>query len=137
MPIHPYLTFNGNCHEAVQFYAEVFETETQKIMKMGEMPSSPDYPLPEEAKNLVMHTQLKIDGSLLMFSDAFPGMPFNQGSTITLAFVNKDTDQLKTYFSKLQEGGNVDMELQETSWSKLYGQVTDKFGVSWQFNYDG
>ncbi|TDL34211.1 VOC family protein [Jeotgalibacillus sp. S-D1] len=137
MPIHPYLSFNGNCREAVEFYAEVFETETQKIMTMGEIPPSPDYPLPDEAKNLVMHTQLKIDGTSVMFSDTFPGMPYNQGSNITLAFVNKNTDQIKSCFYKLQEGGRIDMELQESSWSRLYGQVTDKFGISWQFNYDG
>ncbi|PPA71729.1 VOC family protein [Jeotgalibacillus proteolyticus] len=136
MPIHAYLTFNGNCREAVQFYADVFDTETNYIMTMGEMPENPEYPLTDEAKNLVMHTHLLIDGSNIMFSDTFPGMPFEQGGTITLALVSSDMDKIKSCFNRLQDGGRVNLELQETSWSKLYGQVTDKFGVSWQFNYE-
>ena len=56
-----------------------------------------------------------------MFSDVFPGMPFIAGNNISLAIVNKDLDKLKSYFNKLKEGGTVDMELQETFWSKCYG----------------
>jgi PhnB protein len=45
-------------------------------------------------------------------------------------------DDLKSWYEQLKDGGTVGMELQETSRSKLYGQVTDKFGIHWQFNYD-
>jgi PhnB protein len=77
-----------------------------------------------------MHTRLNIDGSNVMFSDTFPGMPFIEGNNITLAVVNKDQEYITTVFNRLKEGGKVGMELQETFWSKLYGQVTDKFGIS-------
>ncbi|MGF3105223.1 VOC family protein [Rossellomorea sp. DUT-2] len=136
MSVNVYLNFNGNCREAVEYYAEVFGTEPPQIMTFAEAPPHPDYPLPEEAKNLVLHTRLTIDGSNVMFSDVFPDMPFVQGNNITLALVSKDTEELTTRFHKLKEGGKVDMELQETFWSKLYGQVTDKFGIQWQFNYE-
>lgn len=136
MSVNAYLNFNGNCREAVEFYAEVFETEAPHIMSIGENPPHPEFTLPDEAKNLVMHTRLTIDGSNIMFSDVFPGMPFVEGTNITLAIVNNNMEELKTRFHKLKEGGKVDMELQETFWSKLYGQVTDKFGIQWQFNYE-
>jgi PhnB protein len=136
MSVDVYINFNGKCREAVEFYAHVFETETPQIMTFGEAPPHPDYPLPEEAKNLVMHTRLNIDGSNVMFSDVMPGMPFTEGNNITLAYVNKNIDQIKSVYSKLKEDGKVDMELQETFWSPLYGQVTDKFGIMWQLNYD-
>lgn len=136
MSVDVYLNFNGNCREAVEFYAEVFQTEKPHIMTFGEAPPNPNYELPEEAKNLVMHTRLNIDGSNVMFSDTFPGMPFVEGNNVTLAIVNKDTDQIKSMYEGLKEGGEVVMELQETFWSKLYGQVTDKFGIHWQLNYD-
>jgi PhnB protein len=45
-------------------------------------------------------------------------------------------DEIKTLFNKLQEGGTIGMDLQETFWSKCYGSVTDKFGIQWQFNHD-
>jgi PhnB protein len=136
MSVDVYLNFNGDCREAVEFYAEVFKTEKPQIMTFGEAPPNPDYELPEEAKNLVMHTRLNIDGSNVMFSDTFPGTPFVEGNNVTLAIVNKDIDQIKSIYAGLKEGGKVVMELQETFWSKLYGQVTDKFGIHWQLNYD-
>ena len=85
MSVDIYLNFNGNCREAVEFYAQVFGIEKPKIMTFGENPPDPDYPLPEEAKNLVMHSRLNIQGSNIMFSDTFPGMPFNVGNNISLS----------------------------------------------------
>lgn len=76
MSVDAYLNFNGNCRQAVEFYAEVFGTEQPNIMTFGETPPNPEFPLPEEAKDLVMHTRLTINGSNIMFSDTFPGMPF-------------------------------------------------------------
>lgn len=136
MSVDVYLVFNGNCREAVEFYAKVFKTEAPKIMTFGDSPQNPDYPLPEEAKELIMHTRLNIDGSNVMFSDTFPGQPFVAGNNITLALISKNMDDLKSWYEQLKDGGTVGMELQETFWSKLYGQVTDKFGIHWQINYD-
>jgi len=136
MSVDVYINFNGNCREAVEFYAKVFGTETPKMMTFGETPPHPDYPLPEEAKQLIMHTRLNILGSNVMFSDVFPGMPFVAGNNISLSVVSKDMDEVKSLFHKLKEGGKVGMELQETFWSKCYGSATDKFGIEWQFNYD-
>ncbi|RDW16956.1 hypothetical protein CWR48_15220 [Oceanobacillus arenosus] len=136
MSVDIYLTFNGNCREAVLFYAEIFGTEKPKIMTFGDQPANPEYPLPEGTENLVMHSRLNIDGSNVMFSDNFPGMPFVEGNNITLSFINKNEDEIRSAYDKLSKGGEIVLELQETSWSKLYGQVTDKFGIHWQFNLD-
>ncbi|GMK46107.1 MULTISPECIES: VOC family protein [Paenibacillus] len=134
MSVDAYLNFDGNCREAAEFYAEVFGLDKPKLMTFGEVPPNPEYPLPEEAKNLIMHTRLNIGGSNVMFSDVFPGMPFTVGNNISLAFVEEDEAKLRSAFDRLKVGGNIAMELQETFWSKLYGQVTDKFGIHWQFN---
>ncbi|OAB44405.1 VOC family protein [Paenibacillus glacialis] len=136
MAIDVYINFNGNCREAVTFYAQVFGTEQPHIMSFGDTPPDPAHPLPEEAKDLVMHTRLNLSGSNVMFSDVFPGMPFVVGNNISLAVVTKNIDEVKSLFEQLKEGGKVGMELQETFWSKLYGSVVDKFGIEWQFNYD-
>ncbi|KHF41623.1 VOC family protein [Halalkalibacter okhensis] len=136
MSIDVYINFNGNCREAVEFYAQVFDTEQPQLMTFGEAPPNPEYPLPEEAKNLIMHTRLNIDGSNVMFSDVFPGMPFIAGNNISLSIISKDMEKMKSYFDRLKDGGEVRLELQETFWSKCYGSLTDKFGIEWQFNYD-
>ncbi|WP_419961300.1 VOC family protein [Psychrobacillus sp. BM2] len=136
MAVDVYLTFNGNCREAAEFYAEVFKTEKPEIMTFGDSPQNPDYVLPEEAKDLVLHTRLNINGSNVMFSDTFPGSPFVAGNNISLAFVSKEEDMVKSAFNALKEGGKVSMDLQETFWSKCYGSLRDKFGIEWQFSHE-
>lgn len=134
MAVNVYINFNGNCRKAVEFYAEVFGTEKPKIMTFGEAPSNPEHPIPEEAKDLVIHTNLNINGSIVMFSDVFPGMPFTAGNNISLTIVSKNIDEIKSLFNKMKEGGTVEMYIQETFWSKCYGSLTDKFGIPWQFS---
>ncbi|WP_150275744.1 VOC family protein [Paenibacillus tepidiphilus] len=137
MGIDVYLNFNGNCREAVEYYADVFQTGAPQIMAFGDSPPNPDYPLPEEAKHLVMHARLTIEGSNVMFSDVFPGMPFILGNNVSLSLTTFDEKKIRTWFSKLKEGGTVGMELQETFWSKCYGNVKDKFGTEWQLSLEG
>jgi PhnB protein len=137
MPVDVYINFNGNCREAVEFYAQVFGTKKPKIMTYGDTPPDPKFTFPEEAKNLVMHTQLKINGSNIMFSDIPPGMRLITGNNISLVIISKDLEEVKSLFNKLKEGGVVGMDLQETFWSKCYGSLTDRFGIEWQICYVG
>ena len=136
MAINVYINFNGNCREAVEFYAQVFGTEKPKIMTYGETPPDPEYPLPEEAKNLIMHTRFNITGSTIMFSDVFPGNELILGNNITLAVVSNNIEEIKLLFNKLKDGGTVGMDLNETFFSKCYGSLTDRFGIEWQLSYD-
>lgn len=136
MAVEVYLVFNGNGREAIEFYAKVFKTEAPQIMTFGESPQNPEYPLPEEAKERVMHARLNIDGSNVMFSDTFPGHPFVEGNNVTLALISKNKEDIQSWYEQLKDGGTVGMELQETFWSQLYGQVTDKFGIHWQLSHD-
>lgn len=78
---------------------------------------------------------MTIAGDTIMFSDQFPGMPYNVGNHMSLAVISDDMDEIKSWFAKLKVGGQVEMELGETHWSKCYGSVFDRFGVSWQLNY--
>ncbi len=134
--INVYVTFNGNCRQAVEFYADVFKTEKPEFMSFGDSPQNPEYPLPEEAKDLIMHTRLTIKNDVIMFSDTFPGSPVVVGNNISLAFVSDDTDELTSSFEKLKQNGYVSMELQETFFSKCYGKVKDQFGIEWQISYE-
>lgn len=136
MAVEVYFNFEGNCREAIGFYANAFGVESPRMMTFGEAPPNPEYPLPEELKDLIMHARMNVGGSRLMFSDTFPGHPYSVGSNITLAYQGKTEDEVRTVFNKLSDGGTIVMDLQETFWSKLYGQVTDKFGTIWQVNVD-
>jgi PhnB protein len=136
MAINVYINFDGNCREAVEFYANIFETEPTQLMTYGEIPPDPNFVLPEQAKNLIMHTRLNLSDSVVMFSDVFPGSPFISGNNISLAVVSKNQDEIKSLFNKLKEDGTVGMEIQKTFWSDCYGSLTDKFGIEWQLSCD-
>lgn len=136
MPVIAYLNFKGNCREAVEHYADVFGLEIPKIMTFGEMAPNPEFPVPEEVKDWVLHTMLMINGSPVMFSDVFPHSPFIVGNNISLSLNGHNEEELTNWFHKLKVGGQVGMELQQTFWSKLYGMVTDKFGIVWQLNLE-
>lgn len=136
MSVDVYINFNGNCREAVEFYAQVFGTERAQFMTFGDAPPQPGHVLPENAKHLIMHAQLIIMGSRVMFSDIFPGMPFVVGTNINLSISSTSMDEIKSLFDMLKEGGSIGVDLQETFWSKCFGSVTDKFGLQWLFNYD-
>ncbi|GGE60588.1 VOC family protein [Priestia taiwanensis] len=132
--VNPYLVTNGNGNEAVEFYKASLGATVQDVRTFADMPESPDFKVPEEVKNYILHAHLKIGDADLMISDTFPGQPHNVGDNITIAIHLDNVEEAKELFAKLQDGGNVIMELQETFWSPGYGQLVDKFGISWQLN---
>lgn len=135
--LNPYLNFDGTTKEAVYFYEKVLGGKVMGIMTFGDMPSDPNHPLPDEMKDRVMHAHLKVGDYDLMFSDTYPGMPFQPGDTIQLAIHPTDESRAKEIFGALEDGGHVIMPLQKTDWSPLYGIVKDKFGVTFQVNVPG
>lgn len=136
MAINVYLNFDGNTKEAVLFYAKVFKSEEPQMMTFGSMPPNPEYPMPEAALERIMHATLSVYGNPIMFSDTFPGMNYVQGNHMSIMIGHTDQEEIKRVFSELSEGGYVQMPLQETFWSKCYGQVQDKFGIIWQLNHE-
>jgi PhnB protein len=133
MALNPYLIFDGNTREVVQFYVKVFGLEEPQFLTYESMHSDD---LPPGSQDLIMHTFLEIAGTKLMFSDNFPGMPYQQGNNFTIAYISSDEAAIRDAFQKLKDGGSVQMELQETSWSKSYGSLTDKYNIQWQFSHE-
>ena len=136
MALQLFVNLDGNCREAVEYYAKVFKTAAPNFMTYGEAPDDPEMGLSDKDKNLIMYTDLNILDTTVMFSDTPPGMPFTKGDNISLTVVTKDADEIKRLFHALSAGGEIVMELQETFWSNLYGMAVDKFGINWQFSHD-
>jgi Uncharacterized protein conserved in bacteria len=137
--VSTYLNFPRNTEEAFNFYKSVFGGEfSHDIIRFGEMPESEEVPpIAEEDKNLVMHVELVIfGGHALRGTDAPESMGFsvNFGNNM---YINLDPDtraETKRLFDALADGGEVEMELQDTFWGAYYGCCTDKYGVQWMFN---
>jgi PhnB protein len=135
--LNPYLFFDGNTREAVHFYEKALGGKVMGIMTYGDMPADPNHPLTDDMKDRVMHAHLKVGDADLMFSDTFAGMPYQPGDTIQIAIHPKEEVRAREIFAALEDGGQVIMPLQKTDWSPLYGQVKDKFGVTFNVNVPG
>ncbi|MGG1617017.1 VOC family protein [Paenibacillus sp. NRS-1781] len=128
----PYITMNGNAKDAIQFYEKVLDAQLLFIQTFGEMPENPEFPIPAEIKERVGHATLKVGETELMFSDTFPGSPFSSGNQVSICITTDSVEQSRRMFDALQQGGQVGMALQETHFSPAYGNVTDKFGITFQ-----
>jgi PhnB protein len=133
MQFQPYLTFNGNCAEAMKFYERVLGGQMQMMMKMKDAPEQCDQ-MPAGAGDLIMHACLVLEGSMLMASDAMPGQPFDGMKGFGVAITYPTPEAARPVFEALSEGGQVGMPLGETFWAQAFGMVTDRFGTPWLIN---
>jgi PhnB protein len=134
MKLSPYISFNGNCAEAVAFYEKAFMTKAD-ITRYKDAPPSSDYQSPPGTENFIMHAQFDIEeGVTVMLCDYPPGESVAIGTNVALMAEFSNVTAATTVFNALKEGGKVDMELQETFWSKLFGSLTDKFGIIWNIS---
>ncbi|GLX70258.1 VOC family protein [Paenibacillus glycanilyticus] len=129
--INPYLILNGDGQEAVAFYEHAFHTKALIVQRFGDMPEE-NANLSDEEKNRIVHAHLKVGATDLMISDTFTGLPYQIGDQTTLSIFISDVETTREVFGKLQDGGKVIISLHQTFWSPLYGQVVDRFGVTWQ-----
>lgn len=131
-----FINFDGNCREAITFYAKVFKTEAQGLMTYGQMPSDPDFPVSDEDRDHVVYSVLPIFGSNIMFCDVPSNMPLTKGDNISPTLGTDDKEEIRRIFAELSNGGEVLMPLDKTFWSELYGMVQDRYGVIWQLSHD-
>ena len=127
--VKPYLAFNGNCEEAVNFYRDCLDGEIVYLGRYADSPMGND-----ENGNMVLHTTLKIGDMVLMACDVPDENKIEAGTNISLAFGSDDPEKMRSMFERMAEGGTVTMPLGETFWAKSFGMLTDKFGVNWLFN---
>lgn len=128
--IQPYLFFNGNCREAMQFYASTFGTQVH-MMTYAEGPNCP-----EGDGDRVMHASINSpDGSALMASDTPSARPIPEGGNFNVCIGCDSPEEQDRIFAALSEGGHVYQQLQDTFWGARFGMLRDKFGLGWMLNY--
>jgi PhnB protein len=130
MELIAYVSFAGNCEEALNFYKEVLGGEIIQLSHMGDGKME----VPEILKDKVMHARLQIGQSVLYMSDTFDPSAIKQGNNISLSLQMDDTTQLEKLFNKLSAGGTVKIPLEDTFWGARFGMLTDKFGIHWMLN---
>ncbi|HLP18652.1 MAG TPA: VOC family protein [Chitinophagales bacterium] len=133
-----YLTFNGNCEEAFNYYKSVFGGEFAYIGRFKDMPPS-EKPMPAEDADKLMHVSLPLGGgTVLMGSDTGSewGAHFKQGNNFSISVNASSKEEADKLFNGLAVGGQVTMPLAKTFWSEYFGMLTDKFGINWMVGFD-
>jgi PhnB protein len=132
--LNPYISFRDNAREALEFYHGIFGGDLN-MSTFAEFQASED---PADADK-IMHGQIDgPNGLTLMAADTPSSMKdVSDSSNITISLSGEDESELRGYWDKLADGGNVTMPLEMAPWGDYFGQLTDKFGTSWLVNIAG
>ncbi len=128
--LNPYINFDGNAKEAVEFYQQVLGGKlVMSTFKEGGMP------IDESLAGRIMHAMLTAEnGMLLMVSDTAPGMTYRPGNNIAISLSGDNEEELRGYWDKLSLGAKITMPLDKAPWGDMFGMLTDQFGVDWLVN---
>lgn len=130
MTVIPYLHFEGQAEEALNFYKNIFDGEITMVSRYGEAPM----PIDEDWKNKLMHARLKFGNSMIYISDGPKDYKSSKDGNIQLSVDVPDQNKIEEVFNKMAEGGHVTMPLANQFWGAKFGMLKDKFGIGWMFN---
>lgn len=132
-----YLNFPGTTEEAFNFYKSIFGGEFPGIMRYGDMPN-PDRPIPDNLKNMIMHTSLLVGDMNLMAADAVEGFgpPVTYGNNFSISLTAESKEHADKLYNSLSVDGKITMPIQNTFWGAYFGTLTDKFGINWMVSFE-
>lgn len=138
--MNPYLNFDGQAEEAMNFYKSVFggEFRGEGIMRMGDAPAEGMPKIPENERQRVMHVSLPLaNGQLLMASDILPsmGQQVTVGNNNYISLFPDSREEADHLFNALSKGGEIEMPMQDQFWGDYFGSFKDKFKVCWMINF--
>ncbi|QDH79746.1 VOC family protein [Echinicola soli] len=127
-----YLTFNGNCLEAMRFYQACLGG-TLEFQTVEESPLSDN--LPSAFKKYILHATLNHGRAILLGTDMVSEKGLKKGNSISMMIDCDSENEIRTYLSNLLEGGKLIAPLEENYWGTLFGEVKDKFENYWLLRY--
>lgn len=131
--IQSYLTFNGNCREAMTFYKKCLGGEL-RFQTIGESPLANK--MPAKMKDSILHATLNRDGLVLMGSDMVGEKGLIKGTAVSLLLNCSSEEETRASYEKLAEDGEATHPLEISFWGALFGDLTDKFGNHWLLHFD-
>ncbi|WP_226486038.1 VOC family protein [Streptomyces parvulus] len=127
--LNPYLSFDGDARQALEFYEQVFGGD----LALNTFGAS-GMPDPAYAEK-IMHGMLETpSGFTLMGADTPPGMDHTPGSNFSVSLSGDDAAELRGYWEKLSASGTVSVPLEKQMWGDVFGMCTDRFGIPWMVN---
>ena len=136
--VNIYLTFNGNCEEAFNFYKSIFGGDFGYVGRFKDMPPHEgSKPIPKALGDKIMHISLPISKETSLMASDVGGEwsdNYNPGNNFTISVNTDNTDEATRIFNALADGGKITMPLDKTFWESYFGMLTDKFGINWMIN---
>ena len=140
--INPYLNFNGNTEDAFNFYKSVFGGEFAAVMRFGDVSKTEaceGMKVAEHELDKIMHIALPIGkDNVLMATDGLEsmGQNFRVGDNFSISISAESRREADELFTRLSEGGKVEMPLADAFWGDYFGMLQDKFGIQWMVSYN-
>jgi PhnB protein len=137
--VNIYLTFNGNCEQAFNFYKSVFGGDFPYMGRFKDMPPSEEGgKMSADDGNRIMHVSLPISKETVIMGSDTGGewaKDFKQGNNFSISITADSKDEADRIFGALSKGGAVTMPLNNTFWGDYFGMLTDQFGINWMMSY--
>ncbi|MFD0695774.1 VOC family protein [Paenibacillus sp. GCM10027628] len=115
---NPYIVVN-DCEEAIRYYQQILGGEIKILNNHG---------------GKILHAELHINSSLIHFADSY-GQNYAAGQNTKIILQFESEEEIRNAFETLLADGDTTIDLQDTFFGALHGQVTDKYGISWVMNY--
>lgn len=131
--ISSYLTFNGNCKEAMAFYKKCLGGKLM-LQTIGESPLADK--MPRQMKECILHSTLTKKSLVIMGSDMVSDQGLIKGNAVSLLLNCSSEKEIRTCYVKLSDGGRATHPLHVSFWGALFGDLTDRYGNHWILHFD-
>lgn len=134
--INPHINFNGNAEEAFTFYKSVFCGAFTNVIRLKDL-AGPEFPVPTEDENKIMHIALPIGGNLLLGNDvpASLGKVNENENRSKIAISAASKEEADKLFNGLSAGGSVEFPIGDSPWGSYFGMFRDKYGIEWMVDF--
>lgn len=127
----PYINFEGNCEEALNFYSKILNGKVTIVQRYD----APEMKAPRGYHDKVLHASLQFGENELLACDIFPGSSTKKSSgDVALSLLPDDSEEGRRIFNELAKGGKVHHKYEKQFWGDWHGNLTDKYGIRWMVN---
>ncbi len=131
MRLNPYLTFNGQCEAAFNFYEKCLGGKIVMMMTHGDSPMAEQ--TPPNWRKKIYHATFTLGEHVLQGADA-PPESYQKPQGFSVMLNVGGAAEAERIFNALAENGTVQLPLQETFWALRFGVLVDQFGTPWIIN---
>jgi len=125
--IVPALHFCGDCKDAITLYEKAFNTKAHIVITNSQF--SPD----ECGDDQIAHAEMILCGQRVLLNDRFGNKDKSPDMPVRLIVMFETADELLNCFEYFKDGSIIVDPFEAVSYSKLFGNFIDPFGIGWGF----